>query len=52
MLATDVSATSCLDSWLHGVSSTGIFSKAKDMEALPTGGNGIPSGWTIINYEE
>ena len=52
MLATDISALACLASWLHGVASAGTFIKAKDMETIPTGGNGIPSNWTVINYEE
>lgn len=48
MLATDVSASSCLNVWVEGVSSTGTFEK-KAGATLPTGNNGIPSGWTVIN---
>jgi deoxyxylulose-5-phosphate synthase len=25
--------------------------KANVMKSLPTGSNGIPSGWTVLNYE-
>ena len=35
--------------WLEGVSSTGTFVKADGMTSWQTGGNGIPSGWTVIN---
>ena len=49
MLATDISASSCLANWVSGVSSTGTFTKAASMTSLPTGINGIPSGWTVVN---
>ena len=52
MLATDISAENCLANWLNGVSSTGTFTKASDMEDLPSGSSGIPSGWTVVDYEE
>jgi hypothetical protein len=47
MLATDKSASSCLTYWVRGVSSTGTFVKNAAMTSLPTGNNGIPSGWTV-----
>jgi hypothetical protein len=47
MLATDISARDCLNSWVDGVSSTGIFVKHPDMTSLPTGSSGIPNGWTV-----
>jgi hypothetical protein len=50
MLATDISATNCLYNWVYGVSSTGTFTKHKDMTLLPSGAGGIPSGWTIVDY--
>lgn len=50
MLATDISAESCLNNWVGGVSSTGTFIKAAEMTSLPTGNNGIPSGWTVVDY--
>lgn len=52
MLATDISATSCLSSWVDGVSSTGTFVKHSNMTSLPTGTSGIPSGWTVYNNGE
>lgn len=47
MLATDISAQGCLGKWVGGVAPTGTFTKAASMTSLPTGVNGIPSGWTI-----
>jgi len=52
MLATDISASDCLTQWLASVSSTGTFTKAAEMTTLPTGSSGIPSGWTVVDYEE
>ena len=51
MLATDISATSCLTGWVSGVSSTGTFIKHPDMTSLPTGVDGIPSGWEVVDYQ-
>ena len=44
MLATDISASSCLTNWVNGVASTGTFVKNPAMTSLPTGESGIPSG--------
>ena len=52
ILATDISASYCLYSWLESVSSSGTFIKSPKMTSLPTGSSGIPSGWTIVDYEE
>ena len=52
MLATDISANYCLSEWVDGVSSTGTFVKHPDMTSLPTGVNGIPEGWTVVNDGE
>ena len=52
MLATDISATDCLNSWVSNVSSTGTFVKNPDMTTLPTGTSGIPSGWTVVDDVE
>ena len=49
MLATNISASMCLDYWVNGVSSTGTFVKNAAMTSLPTGASGIPSGWTVQN---
>lgn len=50
MYATDISASSCLTNWVKNVASTGTFTKYYTMESLPTGDSGIPSGWTVKNY--
>lgn len=50
MLATDISASNCLNSWVNGVASTGTFVKNPAITSLPTGDSGIPSGWTVKNY--
>lgn len=41
-------ATNGLNSWVKGVSSTGIFYKNKDATWLVSGNSGLPSGWNII----
>ena len=50
MLAT-VWATRPLIKWVEGVSSTGTFIKHPDAN-IPTGANGIPSGWTVETATE
>lgn len=50
MLATDISAASCLSSWVFGVASSGTFVKNADMTSLPTGSSGIPSGWEVKDH--
>lgn len=49
MLATDISASHCLDYWVSGVSKTGTFTKSADI-TLPKGASGIPTGWTVQDY--
>ena len=49
-LATDISATSCLTDWLYNVSPTGTFVKAPGV-TYPSGADGIPSGWTIVETQ-
>ena len=49
MLATDISASGCLNYWVNNVAATGTFTKAASMTTLPTGGSGIPSGWTVVD---
>ena len=51
MAARDISAALSLDYWLYGVSSTGTFYKNKNATWDVTGSSGIPSGWTVIEYE-
>ena len=58
MLATNIEATGCLTNWMEGVAATGTFIKAASLEQgtesgkIPTGASGIPSDWTVKNYEE
>lgn len=47
MLATDISATDCLSSWVNDVASTGTFVKNVDATWDVSGESGIPVGWTI-----
>ena len=44
-------ASNSINNWLYGVSSTGTFYKNKNATWDKTGPNGIPSGWTVIEYE-
>lgn len=36
--------------WLDGVAANGTFIKAANMTSWPSGKNGIPSGWTVVDY--
>ena len=47
MLATDISASYCLDNWVYRVASSGTFVKNKNATWNVTGSSGVPSGWTI-----
>lgn len=47
MLATNISATSCLTDWVKNVAANGTFTKAASM-TIPTGANGIPANWTVV----
>ena len=53
MLATSIGskADDYLWDWTWCVASTGTFIKAKEMESLPLGENGIPKGWNVIIYK-
>lgn len=49
MLATDTSRNArALNNWVNGVSVTGTFVKNASA-TLPTGVNGIPDGWTVVD---
>lgn len=48
MLATDISATSCLNDWVGEVAESGTFYKNKDATWNISGNSGVPSGWDII----
>ena len=49
-LATDISATNCTTNWVNGVAASGTFTKAASMESWTRGNNGIPSNWTVQDY--
>lgn len=49
-LATDITAENCTTNWLQGVSITGTFVKHPNT-TWPTGVNGIPEGWTVIDAQ-
>ena len=49
MLATNISSIGCLLYWLKNVSSAGTFIKHPSMTTLPSGADGIPKGWTVID---
>ena len=51
MLATDISANGCLDYWVSGVPSSGIFVKNIDATWTNVGARGVPNGWNIIYYD-
>lgn len=50
-LATSFYDATCTTDWVSGVAATGIFYKSPNMTSWPTGDSGIPSGWTVIDYQ-
>lgn len=48
MLATNVTASNCLDGWLNGVSATGTLYKNSALEDVST--LGIPQGWEVKDF--
>ena len=51
MLATDISATDCLYSWVDNVASSGTFVKDAFLD-ITYGTSGIPSNWTVTNVDD
>lgn len=47
MLATNINANGCLNSWVSGVAAEGTFIKNAKATWTTTGANGVPTGWTI-----
>lgn len=47
MMATDISASSCLSNWVRNVASSGTFVKNANAQWDVSGDNGIPTGWTV-----
>lgn len=52
MMATDISADRCLDSWTMRVPKLGTFVKNSSASWNVSGYNGIPSGWTVVYASE
>lgn len=50
-LATNRSASGCLNSWVSGVSGSGTFERS-DTSWTSRGVSNIPSGWTIVTVNE
>ena len=48
--AVDISAENCTTGWLDGVSATGTFYKDATMTDWTEGVNGIPTGWTVKDF--
>ena len=48
-LATDISQDQSTFMWLDSVASTGTFVKNASMTSWPTGADGIPTGWTVVD---
>ena len=48
-LATDVSASACVNGWVLNVSSTGTFVKNPAMTDWRNGNNGIPFNWIVVD---
>ncbi len=51
-LATDISAHMSTTDWVLGVPGDGTFTKDPFMDGWPTSGAGIPSGWTVKDYNQ
>jgi uncharacterized protein (TIGR02145 family) len=47
MLATNISASNCLNNWVDGVAATGSFVKNSSATWDVTGTSGVPYGWTV-----
>lgn len=50
-LAEDISTQYCVSQWVNGVAQSGTFTKSPNMSSWPTGNSGIPSGWTVQDYQ-
>lgn len=53
-LATDISASGCTEGWTQYASyyqPTGLFIKSINSSSWEIGENGIPSGWTVYDYD-
>lgn len=48
-LAVDITATGALSYWVEDVASSGTFIKSSEATTWPSGVNGIPEGWTVVD---
>ena len=51
-LATNISASRCLDNWTNGVASVGTFYKNPNMSSWGRGSSAVPNNWTLTDYTE
>lgn len=51
-LLTDVTASTTISNWLNGVAATGTFTKAAGITWKTSSTSGIPSGWTVVDYQQ
>lgn len=49
-LAEDISESRCTYNWTRNVAANGTFTKAPSMSSWTTGADGIPNGWTVVDY--
>ena len=45
----DIDNASDTSEWLYGVASTGTFVKSASATDWPSGVDGIPTGWTVVD---
>lgn len=48
-MATDISAVASIYGWVNGVAASGTFVKNASMTSWPSGADGIPTGWTVVD---
>lgn len=48
-LATDISASNCIDDWVSNVASIGTFTKDANMTNWTSGSSGTPTNWTVVD---
>jgi hypothetical protein len=51
-LATNISASNCLQEWVNGAPSSGTFYKNPNMSSWGRGASAVPNNWTLTDYTE
>ena len=46
---TKLGTVTCMTDWMAGVASRGVFVKNSLMSRWPTGPDGIPTNWTVMD---